>query len=75
MSVTKNYRKMLEAADMQGLQEWYQQTFINKYYDLYRNQFEIKGLSYQALDYMMGQLWKTGSVWVRKNIVDEPVVC
>lgn len=75
MSVTKNYRKMLEAADIQGLQEWYQQTFINKYYDLYRNQFEINGLNYQALDYMMGQLWKTGSVWVRKNIVDEPVVC
>lgn len=22
----------------------------------------------------MGQLWKTGSVWIRKNIVDEPVV-
>lgn len=74
MSVTKNYRKMLEAADISGLQQWYQQTFINKYYDLYLNQFEIKGLSYQARDFMMGQLWKTGTVWVRKNIIDEPVV-
>lgn len=75
MSVTKNYRKMLEAADIQGLQQWYQQTFINKYYDLYRSQFEVSGLSYQAEDYLFAQLWKQGSVWVRKNIVNEPVVC
>lgn len=75
MSVTKNYKKMLEAADINGLQEWYQQTFINKYYDLYKDQFEFTGLNYQAEDYLLAQLWKNGSVWLRKNIVDEPVVC
>lgn len=39
------------------------------------SQWKIKGLDYQAYYYMMGQLWSAGTVWIRKNLVGDPVVC
>lgn len=75
MSVTKNYKQLLKAADVDGLVQWYRQTFINKYYDLFMTQFEIKGLNYQPYYFMMAQLWSKGTCWIRKNPIGDPVVC
>ena len=75
MSVTKNYRQMLKAADVDGLVQWYRQTYVNKYYDLFMSQFDIGGLDYQPYHFMMGQLWSKGTCWIRKNPVGDPVVC
>ena len=75
MSVTKNYKEMIKAADIDGLIRWYRQVFVNKYYDMYMNQIEIEGLDYQPYYYMMGQLWQKGTCWARKNPINEPVIC
>ena len=61
MSVTKNYKEMIKAADIDGLIRWYRQVFVNKYYDMYMNQIKVDGLDYQPYYYMMGQLWQKGT--------------
>ena len=44
MGVTKNYKKMLEAADVDGIVQYFTQTFVNKYFDLYCQQLRFGGL-------------------------------
>ena len=74
MSVTKNFKQMLKSKDIDALTQWFTQIYINKYYDIYLQQLRVKGLDYQPKLFLMGQLWKTGSAWIRKNIVGDPVV-
>lgn len=75
MSVTKNYRKMVEAADINGLNAYFTQTYVNKYYDLYCQQYEYGGLDYRKRHRLRALLWKSGTAWIRKNPIGEPVVC
>ena len=48
MSVTKNYKEMVKAANIDGLICYYTQVYVNKYYDLYSEQLDIKGLDYKS---------------------------
>ena len=75
MSVTKNYKKMLEAADVDGIVQSFTQTFVNKYYDLYCQQLQFGGLDYRKNYRLKALLWSDGTAWIRKNPVGEPVVC
>ena len=75
MSVTKNYKKMLEAADVDGIVQYFTQTFVNKYYDLYCQQLRFGGFDYRKNYRLKALLWKNGTAWIRKNPVGEPVVC
>lgn len=75
MSKTKNFKQMLAAADVDGIVQWYQQVFVNKYYDIYCAKFDIKGLGYQENYFLKAQLWDSGSVWIRSNkLTGEPVI-
>ena len=76
MSVTKNYNDMVLAASFKKRREEYFQNELNHYYDLFCAQFKINGLNWKQLKYFQGQMWKRGSIWIRKNkITDEPVLC
>ena len=75
MSVTKNYKEMLKAADVDGLIRYFKQVFVNKYYDLYSEQLEIDGMEYQPEYRLKALLWKDGTAWIRKNPIGEAVVC
>lgn len=75
MSVTKNYKKMLEAADVDGIVQYFTQTFVNKYYDLYCQQLQFGGFDYRKNYRLKALLWSDGTAWIRKNPVGEPVVC
>ena len=75
MGVTKNYKKMLEAADVDGIVQYFTQTFVNKYYDLYCQQLRFGGFDYRKNYRLKALLWKNGTAWIRKNPVGEPVVC
>ena len=75
MSVTKNYKKMLEAADVDGIVQYFTQTFINKYYDLYCQQLRFGGFDYRKNYRLKALLWSEGTAWIRKNPAGEPVVC
>ena len=75
MSVTKNYKEMVKAANVDGLICYYTQVYVNKYYDLYSEQLEIKGLDYKSEYRLKALLWQNGTAWIRKNPVGEPVVC
>ena len=75
MSKTKNFKQMLAAADVDGIIQWYQQVFVNKYYDVYSAKFDVKGLGYQENHFLKTQLWDSGSVWIRSNkLTGEPVL-
>ena len=75
MSKTKNFKQMLAAADVDGIIQWYQQVFVNKYYDIYCAKFDVKGLGYQENHFLKAQLWDAGSIWVRSNkLTGEPVL-
>ena len=75
MSVTKNYRKMVEAADINGLTAYFTQTYVNKCYDLYCQQYEYGGFDYRKRNRLRALLWKSGTAWIRKNPIGDPVVC
>ena len=75
MGVTKNYKKMLEAADVDGSVEYFTQTFVNKYYDLYCQQLRFGGFDYRKNYRLKALLWSEGTAWIRKNPAGEPVVC
>lgn len=77
MSVTKNYKQLLNSKEIDCLVETFKQTLINKYYDLFWSQFKFRGIEdREALYYLKGQLWKQGFVWVRKDdVTEEPVFC
>ena len=75
MGVTKNYKKMLEAADVDGIVQYFTQTFINKYYDLYCQQLRFGGFDYRKNYRLKALLWSEGTAWIRKNPAGEPVVC
>ena len=75
MGVTKNYKKMLEAADVDGIVQYFTQTLVNKYYDLYCQQLRFGGFDYRKNYRLKALLWKNGTAWIRKNPVGEPVVC
>lgn len=75
MGVTKNYKKMLEAADVDGIVQYFTQTFINKYYDLYCQQLRFGGFDYRKNYRLKALLWSEGTAWIRKNPAGQPVVC
>ena len=75
MGVTKNYKKMLEAADVDGIVQYFTQTFVNKYYDLYCQQLRFGGFDYRKNYRLKALLWSEGTAWIRKNPAGEPVVC
>ena len=75
MGVTKNYNKMLEAADVEGLIRYFKQVFVNKYYDLYCQQLRFGGFDYRKNYRLKALLWSEGTAWIRKNPAGEPVVC
>ena len=75
MSVTKNYKEMVKAANIDGLICYYTQVYVNKYYDLYSEQLDIKGLDYKSEYRLKALLWQNGTAWIRKNPVGDPVVC
>ena len=75
MSVTKNYKKMLEAADVDGIVRYFTQTFVNKYYDLYCQQLQFGGFDYRKNYRLKALLWSDGTAWIRQNPDGEPVVC
>ena len=75
MGATKNYRKMLEAADVDGIVQYFTQTFINKYYDLYCQQLRFGGFDYRKNYRLKALLWSEGTAWIRKNPAGQPVVC
>lgn len=75
MSVTKNYKKMLEAADVDGIVQYFTQTFVNKYYDLYCQQLRFGGFDYRKNYRLKALLWSEGTAWIRKNPAGQPVVC
>lgn len=75
MSVTKNYKEMVKAADVDGLICYYKQVFTNKYFDLYSEQLDFKGLDYKSEYRLKALLWQSGTAWVRKNPIGMPVVC
>ena len=75
MGVTKNYKKMLEAADVDGIVQYFTQTFINKYFDLYCQQLRFGGFDYRKNYRLKALLWSEGTAWIRKNPAGQPVVC
>ena len=75
MGVTKNYKKMLEAADVDGIVQYFTQTFVNKYYDLYCQQLRFGGFDYRKNYRLKALLWSEGTAWIRKNPAGQPVVC
>lgn len=76
MSVTKNFREMLKAGQVDDIIKWYQQTYINKYYDAYCSQLSFPDMNYQARTWLYAHFWDEGRVWVRKNdVTGEPVFC
>ena len=75
MGATKNYKKMLEAADVDGIVQYFTQTFVNKYYDLYCQQLRFGGFDYRKNYRLKALLWSKGTAWIRKNPAGEPVVC
>ena len=76
MSVTKNYNDMKLAAMFAEKRKDNYQNDLNHYYDLFCAQFKIKGLNWKQQKFIRGQLWKNGSVWIRKNrITGEPILC
>lgn len=76
MAVTKNFKQMLKAGDIDKIIDWFKQTYLNKYYDAYCSQFEFPELNYQAKTWLLAHLWSDGSVWVRKNdVTGDPVFC
>ena len=75
MGVTKNYKKMLEAADVDGIVQYFTQTFVNKYFDLYCQQLRFGGFDYRKNYRLKALLWSEGTAWIRKNPAGQPVVC
>lgn len=76
MSKTSNYQQMKKGVDFEKQKQKYVQYYINQYYDLYTGLYDIQGLEYQQLTYLLAQLWKKGVVWVRAdNVTGDPVLC
>ena len=76
MSKTANMRKMIEAADIDGIIKLYTQTYYNKYYDLFCSRFDIEGFDYRYRKTLRSKLFADGSIWIRKNeLTGDPICC
>lgn len=76
MSKTANFRKMMEAVDVDGIIQLYTQSYYNKYYDLFCSRFSIEGFDYRYTKTYRSLLFSKGSMWIRKNgITGDPICC
>lgn len=76
MSVTKNYKEMMKAVNVDKLIAHFRQVYINKYYDLYCSLIDIPELSLGYNKTFRSLLWSKGSCWIRKDsLTGEPIVC
>lgn len=76
MSVTKNYNDMKFAAKFAEMERDNFQNDLNHWYDVFCAQFKIGGFNWKQQKFFRGQVWKRGSIWIRKNkITGDPVIC
>ena len=76
MSVTKNYNDMKFSAKFAEVEKDNFQNDLNHWYDIFCAQFKISGFNWKQQKFFRGQVWKRGSIWLRKNkITKEPIIC